>query len=61
MKKKYGILAGVALMALASCTSDVFEEKGYKLPNESIEFSTFSENGTRASKKVGYTTLLGEA
>lgn len=61
MKKKYGILAGVALMALASCTSDGIEvEKGYKLPNESIEFSTFSENGTRASKKVGYTFLKDE-
>lgn len=60
MKKKYGILAGVALMALASCTSDVIEEKGYKLPNEYIEFSTFSENGTRASKKVGYTFNVGE-
>lgn len=60
MKKKYGILAGVALMALASCTSDVIEEKGYKLPNEYIEFSSFSENGTRASKKVGYTFNVGE-
>lgn len=61
MKKKYGILAGIALMALASCTSDGIEiEHGQKQTYGTIEFSSFSENGTRASKQVGYTFNVGE-
>ena len=61
MKKQFVFLAGVTLMALASCSDGINIDNPYRPVNETIEFANFVDNsGTRASKGVGYTFNEGE-
>ena len=59
MKKQFGLLAGMALVMCASC-SDGVQIENPPIPNRTIEFSNFVENGTRASKAAGYTFDVDE-
>lgn len=62
MKKSF-LLAGAAMMVLASCSNEVLiDDPVNPVYDNEINFCTFNESGsaTRASKQAGYTFNVGE-